>query len=242
MPAIQVREGAGVVRIFQLDTCGKADVGDDKMLVLDTISEFGWEDVINDGDEVTERNFSGAICYTDTGANELKNVGINLTSCGINPAIDAFLMGSETIVDGSSNVTGFGRRNLTAAASVAVEVLILLEADACDVGSSAAPVASWIFPLVKNWKPAGGSTLNGTDLVKPQYSGQNYRSNKFFGDDGTEVPAGLAHWDGVLSTGNAAVADDDWYAFNIFDPSVETGLAAILASASDEPQEFLAVP
>ena len=212
MSLIQLREGAGVVSIYKLDSCGQAGTTTDGRLVLDGISEFGWEDVINDGDEITERNFAGKLCFSDTGANELRNVGVNMTACGIIPAIDQFVMGSQPILDGTE-VTGYGRRDLKASTAVAVEVMLKLEADACAGGATAAPVATWLFPLVKNWKPAGGATLNGTDLVKPQYSGQNFKNTKIF-EGG--VPTVLAHWDGVLSAAN------DWYAFNLFDPSVET--------------------
>ena len=244
MPAIKVREGAGRVIIYKLDSCGVAQSLTDGKLVLDSISEFGWEDVINDGDEVTERNFAGKLCYTDTGANELKNIGVNLTACGINPAIDAFLMGSETITNMSDQVTGFGRRDLNASLGVAIEVMIQLEADACDAGATAAPVATWLFPLVKNWKPAGGSTLNGTDLVKPQYSGQNYRNSKLWDGTSPNTPADLAHWDGYFNTGDQDVANNnDWYAFNIFDGAdiaTTTGGTATnpLPTASDEPVDF----
>lgn len=242
MPAIKVREGAGRVIIYQLSSCGVLETGTDKKLVLDSISEFGWEDVINDGDEVTERNFAGRVCYTDTGANELNNIGVNMTSCGINPAIDAFLMGSTTITNASDEVTGFRRKNLDSSLGVAVEVMLQLEADACAVGSTAgAPVATWLFPLVKNWKPAGGSTLNGSDLVKPQYSGQNYRNTGLWSGS---APGDLTHWDGVFGTGEAVVNDNDWYAFNIFtgaeiEATTSTGdVDNPLWTASDEPQDI----
>ena len=94
MPCINVREGEGVVIVYDLDQCGAPDTGAGGKLVLSNISEVSWEDQIDDGDDVTERAFGGRKCYTDKGQPEISSVNLSLTSCGINPALDSFLMGS----------------------------------------------------------------------------------------------------------------------------------------------------
>ena len=176
MACINVREGEGVVIIYDLDECGAPDTGAGKKLILSTISEFGFEDQIEEGDEVTERNFAGRKCYTDTGQDEITRINVNLTSCGISPALDSFLMGSTLYTDSK----GYGRTDLSdGTTNVAVEVLIKLDASACD-GGGGAPVAGWFFPLVKNWAPTGGATLNGSDLVKPQYAGKGFKNANIF--------------------------------------------------------------
>jgi hypothetical protein len=178
MPCINVREGNGVVIVYKLDECGAPDTGPDKKLVLTNISEISWEEQIDEGDEVNERNFVGKQCYFDTGQDEITYINVNLTSCGVNTALDNFLMGSTEYGDGADGI-GYGRKQLNAATSnVAIEVLMKLDTDEC-TGSSI-PIAGWFFPLVKNWRPNGAGTLNGSDLLKPQFTGKGYRSNQIF--------------------------------------------------------------
>ncbi|MFZ4431562.1 MAG: hypothetical protein ACOYOQ_00045 [Microthrixaceae bacterium] len=203
MACINVREGDGLVIIYDLDECGAPVTGANGKLVLSTISEITFEDQIDEGDQVTERNFAGKKVYSDSGQDEIQRVNVNLTSLGINPALDSFLMGSNLYTDSK----GYGRVDLAdGSTNVAVEVLIKLDASACD-GGGAAPVAGWFFPLVKGWAPTGGATLNGTDLVKPQYAGKGYKNPNIF--DGS--PFDLTRWSTVFD------ADNEWYGFNLFD-------------------------
>jgi hypothetical protein len=213
MACINVREGDGVVIIYDLDECGAPETGAGNKLVLSNISEFTFEEQINEGDEITERNFGGRKCYTDVGFDEIQSVNVSLTSCGINPALDQFLMGSTPYLDGS-RVAGYGRKDLVSGSTnVAIEVLIKLDADACDGGGSA-PVAGWFFPLVKNWKPTGGFTLNGTDLVKPAYSGKGSKNPSIF----TDSPYDLDRWELILTEGTSTTdTAAEWYGFYIFD-------------------------
>lgn len=205
MPCINVREGDGLVSIIKLDQCGAPDLGAGNLLRMTTISEFGFEDTVEEGDTVTERNFGGRKCYTDVGQDEITNVAINMTLCGINPAIDALLTGATLYTD-AGDATGYGRKDLAANTNVAVQVLMRLDTDSCD-GSGDAPIAGWLFPLIKNWRPAAATTLNGTDLVKPQYTGKGFKNNNIF----DTVVEELAHWETIFSEG------DEWYGFNIFD-------------------------
>lgn len=204
MSCINVREGDGLVHIIKLDQCGAPALGAGNLLRLTTVSEFGFEDTVEEGDTVTERNFGGRKCYTDVGQDELTSVAINMTTCGIVPALDSLLTGSALYEDGGSP-TGFGRKDLAANTNVAVQVLMRLDTDACD-GSGDAPIAAWLFPLIKNWRPAQATTLNGTDLVKPAYSGKGFKNTNLF----DAVVPELAHWETVLDESNT------WYGFNLF--------------------------
>jgi hypothetical protein len=204
MPCINVREGDGLVSIIKLDQCGAPDLGAGNLLRMTTISEFGFEDTVEEGDTVNERNFGGRKCYTDVGQDEITSIAVNMTTCGINPAIDALLTGS-TVYEGAT-VTGFGRKDLAANTNVAIQVLMRLDTDSCD-GSGEAPIAGWLFPLIKNWRPAAATTLNGTDLVKPQYTGKGFKNSNIFD---SSVPE-LAHWETLFTEA------DEWYGFNIFD-------------------------
>jgi hypothetical protein len=226
---INVREGEGRVIIYQLDGCGNPDEGAANKLVLETVSEFTWEDTIEDGDEVTERNFGGQKIYSDTGADEISNIAVSLTSAGINPSLDSLLMGAATKTDGG-DVVGYGRLDLSSSTGVAVEILIELDADACAPGASAAPIAGWFFPLVKNWKPTGGGTLNGSDLVKPQYSGKAYKNANVF--EGSPTDVDFSKWDTIHDpTTNGQ--DGEWYTFYLFDGSTYS-----LPAADCEPVTF----
>lgn len=229
MPCINVREGDGVVIIYDLNECGAPETGAGNKLVLTNISEISWEEQIDEGDEVTERNFTGKKCYTDTSQDEITYVNLNLTSCGINPALDAFLMGSNTYTDGG-DIVGFGRTDLLSAnTNVAIEILMQLDTDSCQ--GNDIPVAGWFFPLVKNWRPNGAGTLNGSDLVKPQFSGKGYKGSQVF--DGS--PFDLDRWE----TGVGFDADNEYYGFYVwYDGSVVIDDFKTIASC--DPQSFAA--
>lgn len=231
MPCINVREGEGIVSIISLDGCGSPAVGPSGLLQMSNISEFGFEDTVSEGDEVTERNFGGKKCYTDVGCDEISNIAVNLTSCGINPALDSALIGSAVKL-AETVVKGFGRKDLSCNQNVAIEVLMQLDTDACDGGGDA-PVAGWLFPLVKNWRPAAATTLNGTDLVKPQYTAKGFKNAALFKDSNGDpfVVEPLAKWEGIYTPPTTSTSTDgEWYAFYIFDAA-----DAPLPEASCEP-------
>jgi len=205
MPCINVREGDGVVSVISLDGCGAPSPGAAGLLAMDNISEVSFEDQVTEGDEVTERNFGGRKCYSDVGCDEISSITVGLTSCGINPALDATLIGSSSKV-AQGAVRGYGRKDLSCNQNVAIEVLMRLDTDACE-GSGEAPIAGWLFPLVKNWKPNQGTTLNGSDLVKPAYGGKGFKNASIF----STLVGPLAKWADILDASN------EWYAFYIFD-------------------------
>lgn len=204
MGCIRVREGDGIVNVFTLDGCGSPVLGATSRLSLTDISEVGWEDVIDEGDQVTERNFGGRKCYSDSGADELQHIGVNITTCGLIPALDTLLMSSNSKTR-SGGIVGFGRTDLDSSAGVLVEILIELDAVDCS-GSGDVPVFGVLLPLVKNWRPNGGATLNGSNLLKPQYTGKGYKNPNLEG----HFPSQLAHWETVFDA-------DEWYTAYAFD-------------------------
>jgi hypothetical protein len=219
---INVREGDGVVTVVTLDSCGRGIAGPAAKLVTPNVSEISWQDTINEGQTATERNFGGRKCYTGSGSDEMENIQVNLTTCGIIPALDSFLMGSNAKTSGTVT-TGFGRTDLSSSVGVAVEILIQLDADACAPGATAAPLVGILFPLVRNWRPGGQTTLNGEQLVKPQYQGKGYK-NALLDEDG--LPDALAHWAGVWDP-------SEWYTLNVFDAAEVNG--GSLPTGSCEP-------
>lgn len=243
MPCINVREGNARLIVYALDGCGNPTDGDaDGKLMIDRISEFSYEDSITEGDESTERNFGGAKKYSAVGADEIDNIDVQLTALGIIPALDVMLMGATAKTDSGGDVVGFGRTNLSSSTAVAVEVLLELDSDACAEGSSAAPVAGWFFPFVKNWKPNGGTTLNGTDLVKPPYSGKGYKNANIFSE--TLTDADFVKWETDPGGGDqphvpqtSSTSDDgEWYSFFLFDG--DTYSLPALPADCGEPQEL----
>lgn len=239
MGCIQVREGEGIVNFYDLDDCGRPNIADNAKLVLTTVSELTWEDSIDEGQQVKERNFAGKKCYTDAGCDELQWVQVGITTCGMIPALDNLLLASNPKTSGG-NVVGFGRVDLDCQAAVALEVLIQLDAESCTATETVEPpVFGMLFPLVKGWRPSGGGSLNGQNLIKPQYSGKGYK-NPLLAAGGTSnnlLPSDLSHWQGVW---NAA----EWYTVTLFDDGATIGadgFDALLASADCEPQEFVGV-
>lgn len=226
MGCIKVREGDGVVSVFDLDGCGAPELSATGRLAISDVSEITWQDTVDEGQQVTERNFGGRKCYTATGADELQNIEVNITTCGIIPALDTFLMNSNAVTSGGVT-TGFGRRDLDPDANVAIEILIQLDADSCTDGSGSAPKLGVLFPRVKNWKPNGTTSLNGSDLVKPQYTGKGFQNANLA--TGGDMPQRLEHWEGVWDA-------EDWYTVNVFD-----GDDVDLPVASCDPLPFVSV-
>ena len=222
MTCINVREGDGIVSIVTLDACGAPLLGEGRLLQLSNISEFSFEDQIDEGDTVTEKNFGGRKCYTDVGCDTISSIMLDMTSCGINPALDAFLTGSAIKLNDAEVISGYSRKELVCAQNVAVEVLMQLDTDACAEGGEA-PIAGWLFPLVKNWKPNGGTTLNGSDLVKPPYNGKGFLNPNMF----DTVVDPLAKWVDIFDE------TDEWYSFYIF-----PGEDVVMPSADCDPVEL----
>ncbi len=206
MGCINIRQGEGIVSLFDEDGCGGADEGPTGRLSTSEISEVSWEDQIDEGDTVTERNFTGRKCFSDVGADEITSIQVNLTTCGLIPALDVFLMGSNAKTS-AGVTTGYGRTDLDPAQAVAVEVLVQLDANACTGGGGAAPIFGVLFSLAKNWRPNGATTLNGTDLVKPGYQGKAFKNTSL---DPGSLPTELAHWADVYDP-------EEWYTTNLFD-------------------------
>lgn len=222
MASIKIRQGEGMVSVFDADGCGAPDEGATGRLSTNEVSEVSYEEQIDEGDTNVERNFTGRKCHTDVGSDELQNTQITLTTCGIIPALDNFLMGSNAKVRGGSTV-GYGRLDLDPNAVTIVEVLVQLDANACDVGGGAAPVFGVLFPLTKNWKPNGATTINGTDLVKPGFQGKGFQNNSL---DPEALPSDLAHWADVYDP-------DEWYTAYLFD-----GDDVTLPTSSSDPASF----
>lgn len=224
-----MREGDGVVSIFDEDGCGAAVFGTTNKMTIADVSEISWQDTIDQGSAVTERNFGGKKCYTDQGTPEITSIAVNLTTCGMVPGLDGALMASAVKTSGGGVITGFGRLNLDNTHNVAVEVLIQLDADSCELGGSDAPVLGVFFPRVKNWAPNGTNTLNGSNLLKPQYTGKAFQNSSI---DVSGI-ADLAKWDGIyISDPDPAVSE--WYTVNLF-----TNIAT-LPHASCDPQGYSA--
>ena len=229
MGCINVREGLAMVSFFQLDNCGKPLLTD-ALLRTNLVAEVGWEDQIDEGDQITERNFGGKKYYSDSGADELEYISVNLTLGGMIPALDTMLMNSSPIVGDPGDVIGFGRRDLSATNAVAMEVLI--EIDAGDDCSGDLPVFGLLFPKITNWRPAGGSTLDGSNLVKPGYQGKCYKSttlqtlNTTAPSTDDHMPEELIHWEDVYDP-------NDWYTATVFSTNPATSLDPTDASNED---------
>ena len=207
MTCIPVREGESRVIIYKLDGCGAPLEGAANKLVF-RAAEVGYEDAITDGDEVNETDFGGRSLYSAVGRDKINNIGVNVTLGSMVPSFDVFTMGAAEKTSGGE-VLGYGRTDIESAAGVAVEFLIQIDADACTEGATASPIAGWFFPRVKNWKPNAGTTLNGTDLLKPAYTAKGFKNASIF--DGSPTDTDFAKWASIHDAG------DEWYTFYAFD-------------------------
>jgi hypothetical protein len=240
MPCIQVRQGDGVISIFEMDGCGRPLVGAAHKLVLTQISEITWTDTVDAGDQVRERNFAGRRAYTNSGLDIMSWIQVALTSTGIIPALDSLLLGSATKVNGS-DVVGYGRLDITNN-NVAIEVLIQLDAESCTATSSTEPpVFGMLFGNVNHWAPSNGGNFNGTNLIKPQYTGKGYKNPLLasLGTGNDALPTELDHWTGIWDPA-------EWYTTYLFDADdvrtdLTNGFADLLAAADCDLQTVLAV-
>lgn len=239
MPCIEVRQGDGVISVFALDGCGRPLIGEDKKLVMKQISEITWTDSVDAGDQVRERNFAGRRAYTNSGLDIMSWIQVAITTVGIVPAFDVLVLGSDAKVNGDLEVVGYGRRDIVSK-NVAIEVLIQLDAESCTAnGSTEPPVFGMLFGLVNKWSPSNGGNLNGTALIKPQYTGKGYQNALLAstGASNNELPGDLDHWTGIFEP-------LDWYAVYLFDAAdvrtdldAEGGFALLLESATCDLQE-----
>lgn len=220
MPCIEVRQGDGVISVFELDGCGRPLTGADHKLVLKAISDITWTDTVDAGDQVRERNFAGQRAYSSSGLDIMSWIQVALTTVGMIPALDVLLLGSEANVSGGQ-VVGYNRLDITNN-NVAIELLIQLDAESCTATTTGEPpVFGMLFGKVNHWSPSNGGNFNGTNLIKPQYTGKGYKAPLLgsLGASNTDLPGDLDHWTGIYNP----VA---WYHTFLFDAAdVRTDLA-----------------
>lgn len=239
MTCIQVRQGNGIISFFELDGCGRPIVGADHKLVLSQISDITWTDTVDAGDQVRERNFAGQRAYSSSGLDIMSWIQVAITACGIIPALDVMLLGSAAKTNTDNEIVGYGRKDI-ASKNVAIELLMQLDAESCTAtGSTEPPIFGMLFGLVNHWSPSNGGNLNGTNLVKPQYTGKGYK-NPLLATEGAsnnELPQDLDHWSDVY-------AADEWYTQYLFDPAdvrtdlnAQGGFAELLDSVSCDLQD-----
>lgn len=241
MPCIQVRQGDGVISVFELDGCGRPLSGEGHKLVLTAISDITWTDTVDAGDQVRERNFAGRRAYTNSGLDIMSWIQVAMTSTGMIPALDSLLLGSNKKVNGDGDVVGIGRLDITNN-NVAIEVLIQLDAESCTATSSTEPpIFGLLFGNVNHWSPSNGGNFNGTNLLKPQYTGKGYKNPLLasLGSSNTSLPVELDHWTGIWDP-------DEWYTQYLFDADevrtdLAEGFADLYASATCDLQDVEAV-
>lgn len=104
-------DGAGSVqalrmRIARLAADGTTPAGASNMYVTDTIVKIDTKPEYVAGDDIEEKNGSGALCLTYQTQDVLKRIGITLTICTMDEEL-AELLGGGTVLTSTGNTVGY---------------------------------------------------------------------------------------------------------------------------------------
>lgn len=180
---------ACAMRVTLLDECGvpvdTTAVPNSQIVIKDFIS-LGFTPEIESGDEFTQRNACGDLCYSSKDCDVLKWWNISLELCGLQPHLEELLGISNALtaadgtIIGGTGISSSNNDNQTGncSANVAIEIFSQnSDNDAC-AGTNACPYIRYMFPLVTQWAISDGGTFtNG--IPTQSFSGVAYSNGSF---------------------------------------------------------------
>lgn len=94
------------VRIVELDNCGRPLEGGEQ-ITSDGFVSVAISAVVEEGAEVIQRKFTGALCVNEKFADSFKRFTVNMEFCGVNPAVLSKVTNAEPYEDYAGDMAGF---------------------------------------------------------------------------------------------------------------------------------------
>ena len=173
------------LRVSRLDSDGFILPGSNTVYTQKAFMSFQFTPEMEEGEEVTEKNADGSICYSSQERSTLKRVTLSLSVCSPDPELEELLLGG-TIFKTGDEVVGYAAPE---AGAVANPDGIAIEAWSRAMNASGKPIAGagfyrWVFPYGA-FAPAGDRVMeNG--LMSNEYEGWAVGNENFgSGPDGS---------------------------------------------------------
>lgn len=173
------------LRVSRLDADGFILPGSNTVYTQKAFMSFQFTPEMEDGEEITEKNADGSICYSSQERSTLKRVTLSLSVCSPDPELEELLLGG-TIFKSGDEVLGYASPQ---AGEVANPNGIAIEAWSRAMDASGKPMAGrgfyhWVFPYGA-FAPAGDRVMeNG--LMANEYEGWAVGNENFgSGPDGS---------------------------------------------------------
>lgn len=150
------------IRVTELDECGALQPTS-RQVVTDGFVTVTITANVEEGTEILVRNASGAICINEKAADSLKNLGVEMTLCGVNPSLLAMVTNAEEYENATGDVAGFTVPEGEITGKFALELWTGLSGQACGDGGTEAS-GYLLLPLV-NAGTLGDLEIGGEDAI-----------------------------------------------------------------------------
>lgn len=174
------------LRVSRLAADGSILAGVDSVFTQKAFMSFQFTPEYEEGDEITEKNADGSLCYSSQDRDTLKRVSLELAVCSPDPEITEILSGGTVFSDTEGDIVGYASPlagEISTPNGVAIEVWS--RANGVDGKPMAKnPFYHWVFPFAA-MRPSGDRVMeNG--LMANEFEGWALGNEEFgTGPDGS---------------------------------------------------------
>lgn len=174
------------LRVSRLAPDGTILAGSNTIYTQKAFMSFQFSPEMEEGEEITEKNADGSICYSAQEASTLKRVTLSLSVCSPDPELEELLLGGTIFTSASGEAVGYASPE---AGEVTNPDGLALEVWSRAMNSSGKPMSTnpfyrWVFPFA-SFAPSGDRVMeNG--LMANEYEGWAVGNPEFgTGPDGS---------------------------------------------------------
>lgn len=150
---------AQVARFTALDRCGKPLPGPCGTIVTDDVVSVKATAEVDEGEEISVKNFAGKLCVSDKPPKIVKWFTIEIVLCKIMPVLLAMTSNYESVPDDQGNVIGYDVGS-NVDGNTGLELWGAVPGEACTSSEFAAQFAHLTFPWI------GGMSFTGDLMVE----------------------------------------------------------------------------
>lgn len=175
------------LRVSRLNADGEVSTAAKSVYTQSSFMSFSWTPEYEEGEEITEKNADGSICYSAQDPSTLKRVTLSLSVCAPDPELESLLVGGQVLTELGGEIVGYAAPEAGTTYNdegIAIEVW----SRAMTAGGKPAtpnPFFHWVFPYGNFTRTGEGTMENG--LMTHEYEG--------WSTGNSELAASLLDWD-----------------------------------------------
>lgn len=163
---------ARAARFTRVDDCGCPKPGLCNIITTNDLVTVAASAEIEEGEEITIRNFAGQLCISDKPCDSVKWYNVEITLCKQIPALFSLTSGLQTAHNANGEVVGFGiSSNIDCSGGFALELWGDVPGQACVPGQTGGQFDYLIFPWVSAATPTGDIEI-GNSARQPVLRGR----------------------------------------------------------------------